>query len=86
MTEPADESRVERRAADLLPEEQAAGSDNAEEQAEAILAESAERTEHPEQTRRESTQTPDEEDTAPATPADPATDRPTDAGTGTTPG
>ena len=43
-------------------------------------------TEHPDETRRASTQTPDEEDTAPATPADPATGRPTDAGTGTTPG
>jgi hypothetical protein len=85
MTEPADESRVERRATDLLPEEQAAGSDDPELQAEAILAESEERTEHPEETRRESSQTPDVEDTAPAAPADPATDRPTDAGTGTRP-
>jgi hypothetical protein len=85
MTEPVDESRVERRAADLLPEERAVGSDNPQEQAEAILAESEERTEHPDGTRRESTQTPDVEDTAPATPADPATGRPTDAGTGTTP-
>jgi hypothetical protein len=59
MTEPVDESRVERRASDLLPEEQAAGSDNPKEQAAAILAESDERTEHPEETRQESTQTPD---------------------------
>jgi hypothetical protein len=59
MTEPVDESRVERRASDLLPEEQAAGSDNPEAQAEAILAESDERTEHPEETRQESPQTPD---------------------------
>jgi hypothetical protein len=59
MTEPVDEARVERRASDLLPEEQAAGSDNPEEQAAAILAESDERTEHPEETRQESTQTPD---------------------------
>jgi hypothetical protein len=85
MTEPADESRVESRATDLLPEEQAAGSDDPRRQAEAILAESDERTEHPEETRRESSQTPDEEDTALAVPADPATDRPTDAGTGTRP-
>jgi hypothetical protein len=85
MTEPADETTVDHRA-ELLPEEQTAGSDDPEAQAEAILAESAERTEHPDETRRASTQTPDEEDTAPATPADPATGRPTDAGTGTTPG
>jgi hypothetical protein len=58
MSEPTDEARVERRA-ELLPEELAAGSDNPEEQAEAILEESDERTEHPEETMRESTQTPD---------------------------
>jgi hypothetical protein len=58
MTEPADESRVAGRA-ELLPEEEAAGSANPEEQAKAILEESDERTEHPEATRRESTQTPD---------------------------
>lgn len=58
MTEPADEARIESRA-DLLPEERAAGSDNPEEQAEAILEESDERTDHPERTRRESHQTPD---------------------------
>lgn len=46
--------------AELLPEEAAAGSDDPEAQASAILAESDERTEHPEATRRESTQTPDE--------------------------
>jgi hypothetical protein len=46
--------------AELLPEEQAAGSDDPEMQARAILAESEERTEHPERTRHESTQTPDE--------------------------
>lgn len=57
MTESADESRVERRA-DLLPEERVAGSDDAEAQAEAILEESDERTEHPEETRHESHQTP----------------------------
>jgi hypothetical protein len=55
--EPA-EHRVHGRA-ELLPEEQEAGSDNPEVQARAILAESDERTEHPERTRHESTQTPD---------------------------
>jgi hypothetical protein len=58
MTESADEARVERRA-DLLPEEQAAGSDDAEAQAQAILEESDERTDHPEETRHESHQTLD---------------------------
>ncbi|WP_353353846.1 hypothetical protein [Intrasporangium sp. DVR] len=58
MTEQPDESAISQRA-ELLPEEQAAGSDDAEAQAEAILDESAERTERPEETRRESTQTPD---------------------------
>jgi hypothetical protein len=57
VTEPADESRIERRA-DLLPEELTAGSDDAEAQAEAILEESDERTDNPEETRHESTQTP----------------------------
>lgn len=54
------EDRVETRA-ELLPEERAAGSDDPEAQAEAILGESDERTEHPERTRHESTQTPDRE-------------------------
>jgi hypothetical protein len=58
MTEPVENARVESRA-DLLPEELAAGSDDPGEQARAILEESDERTEHPEETRRESTQTPD---------------------------
>jgi hypothetical protein len=57
VTEPADESRIERRA-DLLPEEVTAGSDDAEAQAEAILEESDERTENPQETRHESHQTP----------------------------
>lgn len=57
MTEPADEHRVAERA-HLLPEEIAAGSDDPEGQAEAILAESDRRTDEPEQTRQESTQTP----------------------------
>lgn len=58
MTEPADEDRVARRA-ELLPEEQAAGTDDPQAQAEAILAESDERTEQPEHTRQESVQTPE---------------------------
>ncbi|GAA4112404.1 hypothetical protein GCM10022415_07150 [Knoellia locipacati] len=45
--------------AELLPEERAVDSDDPEEQARVILAESQERTEQPEATRRESTQTPD---------------------------
>ena len=58
MSETPDDARVERRA-ELLPEEQAVGSEDPQAQAEAILAESDERTEDPEQTRREYTQTPD---------------------------
>lgn len=45
--------------AELLPEEQAAGSDDPEAQARAILAESEARTEKAERARGESTQTPD---------------------------
>ena len=52
------EERVRARA-ELLPEEQAVGSDDPEAQARAILAESDDRTEHPERTRHESTQTPE---------------------------
>ena len=59
--EEADRARVDRRA-DLLPEEAAVGSDEPEEQAAAILAESDERTEDPEGTRREYTQTMDREE------------------------
>jgi hypothetical protein len=58
MCEEPDENRVERRS-QLLPEEQVAGSEDAEAQARAILEESDERTNQPERTRRESTQTPD---------------------------
>lgn len=58
MTESPDEDRIERRA-DLLPEEAAAGSDDPEAQAKAVLEDSDARTEHPEETRHESTQTPD---------------------------
>lgn len=42
----------------LLPEEAAAGSDDPEAQATAVLEESQERTLHPEQTRQDSPQTP----------------------------
>lgn len=56
MTESADH-RAEQRP--LLPEEEAAGSADPQAQAEVILADSDERTEHPEQTKRASTQTPD---------------------------
>lgn len=57
MSESRDEERIESRAR-LLPEERAAGSDDPEEQAEAILEESDERTDDPEGTRGDSTQTP----------------------------
>lgn len=56
---PEDEERIESRSR-LLPEEKAAGSDDPEAQAEAILEESDDRVDDPEGTRRESTQTPDE--------------------------
>lgn len=57
MTESADAERIGERA-HLLPEEIAAGSDNPEQQAEAILAESDRRTDEPETTRDESPQSP----------------------------
>jgi hypothetical protein len=57
-TADAQEERIQHRA-DLLPEEREAGSDDPVEQARAILEESDERTDHPEETRHESTQTPD---------------------------
>jgi hypothetical protein len=41
------DDRTDRRAADLLPEEQAAGSADPQAQAEAILADSDEREDHP---------------------------------------
>jgi hypothetical protein len=56
-TDPADRERIETRA-ELLPEE-TVGSDDPDAQAEAILAESDERTDEPERTQRESTQTLD---------------------------
>jgi hypothetical protein len=57
VTEP-DEDRVHSRA-ELLPEEEAVGSDDAEEQARIVLEDSDRRTEDPEGTKRESSQTPD---------------------------
>ena len=57
MSELPEEQAFEQRA-HLLPEEVAAGSDDPEAQAEAILEESQERTLHPEETRHDSTQTP----------------------------
>lgn len=62
--ESADESRIERRA-ELLPEELEAGSADPRAQAEAILAESDERTNAPEETRHESQQTPDAQHATP---------------------
>lgn len=58
MTESADEARIESRS-ELLPEELTAGSEDPDGQARAILAESDERTDFPEETRHEYTQTPD---------------------------
>jgi len=52
--------RVQRRA-ELLPEEESAGSDDPEAQAAEILRESDERTDDPSGTRAESTQTPGED-------------------------
>jgi hypothetical protein len=57
MSDPADVERIEHRA-QLLPEEERAGSDDPEAQAEAILADSDDRTERREETMRESHQTP----------------------------
>ncbi|HEY2272200.1 MAG TPA: hypothetical protein VGH30_05475 [Jatrophihabitantaceae bacterium] len=59
MTESPDEERVESRGQHLLPEEERAGSEDPELQAEVILGDSDERTEHPEETKERSTQTPD---------------------------
>ena len=56
MSEPVGQDRIAERA-HLLPEEIAAGSDDPERQAEAILEESDRRTEEPEVTRHESVQT-----------------------------
>lgn len=56
-----DDERIGQRASELLPEEVAAGSDVPLEQAEAILAESDDRTDRPERTQHESHQTMDDE-------------------------
>lgn len=56
----ADEARIDRRAEQLPEETQAGGADDPHDQAEAILAESDERTEDPAGTREDSVQTPDE--------------------------
>jgi hypothetical protein len=58
MTHSPDEERIHERA-ELVPEEEVAGSDDPEAQAKAILEDSDERTDHPEENRHESTQTPD---------------------------
>ncbi len=60
MIDPPDDRMVEARM-DLLPEEEAAGSEDAERQARAVLLESQERVDHPSQTRAASTQTPGED-------------------------
>ncbi|MGO4257924.1 hypothetical protein [Marmoricola sp. RAF53] len=52
----SEDDRVTSRS-DLLPEEASAGSDDPEAQAAAILRESDERTDHPEETGASSTQT-----------------------------
>lgn len=57
VSEIPDDERVAARQ-HLLPEEEAAGSDDAHAQAEAILADSDERVADPEGTKRRSTQTP----------------------------
>lgn len=59
MSDPADQARIDQRA-HLLPEEEAAGSDDPEAQAAAILADSDDRTERPAETMRESPQTPND--------------------------
>lgn len=53
---PQDDERIAGRA-ELLPEEEEAGSDDPTHQAEEILRDSDERTEHPEETGAESIQT-----------------------------
>jgi hypothetical protein len=58
MTETPDEDKIASRA-ELLPEEDSAGSEDPQLQAREILEESEERTEDPEAARQESTQTPD---------------------------
>lgn len=55
------DSRIQERAL-LLPEERAAGSDDPEAQAAAILADSDLREDHPEQTQQDSPQSPNLDD------------------------
>lgn len=55
--QPADDARVDQRADEMWPEEQAAGSEDPQAQAQAILAESDERTDHPQEAQREYSQT-----------------------------
>ena len=62
MSDPSEDDERASTRADLTPEEQAAGSEDPQGQAEAILEESDERTEDPEGTRREYTQTMDREE------------------------
>jgi hypothetical protein len=57
MTDEKREDELVAERSHLLPEEEAAGSDNPMRQAEAILQESEERTHYPEETQQESTQT-----------------------------
>jgi len=58
VTQPPTDDNVQKRA-ELLPEELAAGSDDPEAQARAILEESEDRVQHPAQTRQASSQVPD---------------------------
>ncbi len=60
MVQPPDPDRVAARA-QLLPEEESAGSDDEVRQAEIVLEDSDARTADPEGTRRDSAQTPDPE-------------------------
>ena len=55
----AEQGRVGHRSHPLLPEEERAGSDDAEAQARVILEDSDDRTEHPERGAEESTQVAD---------------------------
>ena len=63
MTEEPDPSRVEQRAEELLSDEVEAGSDDPLAEAEEILAESDERTDHREQELEESAERRRSEDT-----------------------
>jgi hypothetical protein len=58
MSDQPDDDRILERA-QLLPEEETAGSDDPQRQAAVVLEDSDRRTAEPEQTKRESTQTPD---------------------------